>query len=667
MNENDPARLGREENSKTSRPAFTHCWFCHQFTRSGQCSFCGVDTETPIETRRGLVPNPLVSASQKIKTTVSVRAQKFRAKISEKRESNSFLVCGFCHQHTTAGICTTCGIETALSHTERREKHPHPLTKLHSRIKPLLANRRRSNDLIAPTDNSERPSSADYTTCWFCHQHTRRGLCSWCGIETETAAEDRTVLARRDVFVKIQHRFTPPLIKASQNIKLPLVRWNLWEHIVLGASLLKWSFLAGLIGVMAGTASAVFLLSLEAATSFRIAHPWLLWLLPVVGLIVGFVYHRWGKSVEAGNNLILDHIHEPAGGGVPILMAPLIYAATVLTHLFGGSAGREGTALQMGGSLAGWLSRKFSLRPEDTRLLLMAGMSAGFGSVFGVPLAGAVFGMEVQSVGRIRYDGIIPCLFGSIVGDWVCRRWGVEHGFYKIVENVSITPTLVFQLVIAGIVFGLVALLFSELTHAISEQAKRFIAWSPLRPAIGGVMIIALTYLTNGSDYLGLSLPLLSESVNGGQVLTYAFALKLLFTVVTLGFGFKGGEVTPLFVIGATLGYTLGWLMGVPPSLMASAGFIAVFAAAANTPITCFLMGIELFGGAYALPYGIVCVLAYVFSGHRGIYLAQRIEIPKSKSLPHTSIVTLREVRDNANVVPFPVGLTKEEAVAKAG
>lgn len=548
-----------------------------------------------------------------------------------KSRADSFVVCGFCHQHTSPGICTICGIETNLSPEDRRRRHPHPVRRIHSHLK---ARRGIVRDALPE----------DHVHCRYCRQAIRRGICTWC--ETDTEKPPETEQTERDLFLKIQHRFTPSLYKLASSVRLPLVRWDFWEQIVLGASLFKWIFLAGIIGILSGTASAIFLLSLDLATSFRILHPWLLWLLPASGLVVGWVYLKWGEKVAAGNNLILDHIHEP-GGGISILMAPLIYAATVLTHLFGGSAGREGTALQMGGALAAWLSRRLRLRPEDVRLMLMAGMSAGFGSVFGVPLAGAIFGMEVQSIGRIRYDGIIPCLFGSIIGDWVCRHWWrVEHGHYEVAaQGVSITAPLILKLIVAGIVFGIVALLFSELTHAISEQAKRFIGWSPLRPAVGGLAIIALTYLTNGSDYLGLSLPLLSASVNGGEVVAYAFALKLLFTVITLGFGFKGGEVTPLFVIGATLGYSLGILMGVPPSLLASAGFVAVFAAAANTPVTCFVMGIELFGAEYALPYGIVCILAYVFSGHRGIYLAQRIEVPKSKSLRHRAVSTLREVR----------------------
>jgi len=253
---------------------------------------------------------------------------------------------------------------------------------------------------------------ASFISCWFCNQQTDRGLCIWCGSDTETSPDVRGKFVASDPFVRLQRRFSPRLANISHSVRLPYIRWSPWEHVVLLSSLAKWTLLASIVGVLAGSASAVFLGSLGLATAFRVAHPWLLFLLPVCGLAVGYVYHKWGRSIEAGNNLILEHIHEPAGGGVPLLMALFILVATVLSHLFGASAGREGTALQMGGSLAAWISRRLRLRPEDTRLMLMAGMSAGFGAVFGVPLAGAIFGMEVQSVGRIRYNGILPCLVG---------------------------------------------------------------------------------------------------------------------------------------------------------------------------------------------------------------------------------------------------------------
>ncbi|MBL8197145.1 MAG: chloride channel protein, partial [Blastocatellia bacterium] len=258
--------------------------------------------------------------------------------------------------------------------------------------------------------------------------------------------EECTNIEKADLFSKIQRVCTPHLVSFSKTIQ-SFVGWDIWEHIVLAASTVKWALLASVVGILAGSASALFLTLLSSATEFRIAHPWMLWLLPLCGLLIGYVYYQWGKAVEKGNNLILDNIHQPKKV-VPLLMAPMILFSTVLTHLFGGSAGREGTAVQMGGSLASWLAQRLSLSAEDTRLILMAGMSAGFGAVFGTPLAGAIFGMEVQSVGRIRYEGIIPCLIASIVGDVICSLWGVSHTHYKHAEAVTLNGLLFAKLLI---------------------------------------------------------------------------------------------------------------------------------------------------------------------------------------------------------------------------
>jgi len=395
--------------------------------------------------------------------------------------------------------------------------------------------------------------------------------------------------------------------------------------------LIKWGLLGSAVGVLAGTASAVFLLSLTWATNFRLANPDILFLLPVGGFVIGWIYYRFAGSASKGNNLVIEEIHTNQSL-IPLRMAPLVLFGTVVTHLFGGSAGREGTAIQMGASLADSLRRALHLSPQDRRLMIMAGISGGFGSVFGTPVAGFVFGMEVQSVGRIRYEGIIPCLVAAVVGDLVTRAWGVTHTKYPILANVEIDPLLLLKVALAGIAFGLCSILFVELIHRIKHWQSRWIKYPPLRSFVGGVVIIVLTLLIGSRDYLGLSLPLIQQSVNGTGVVTFAFLLKLVFTAITLGSGFMGGEVTPLFVIGSTLGYTLGLLLGVNPAFMASIGFVAVFAGASNTPLACSLMALELFGvgGGSALYIIVGCVIAYLASGHRGIYTTQIVNAPKS-------------------------------------
>jgi H+/Cl- antiporter ClcA len=366
---------------------------------------------------------------------------------------------------------------------------------------------------------------------------------------------------------------------------------------------------------------------------------------------------------EGGNNLLMDAIHGHENGDsgtvVPSRMAPLILFATVITHLFGGSAGREGTAVQMGGSIASTIGRWFRLSSIDTRTLLMAGIAAGFGAVFGTPLAGAVFAMEVLAVGRMSYDALIPCLMAAVIGDWSCVAWGIHHTQYFISatapEPVGLTMDwlLTAKVALAAAAFGLVSVMFAELIHSINHIFKRTIAHPVIRPVVGGLMVIALVYLVGTRDYLGLgvsspdphTVTILSSFLPNGAT-PWSWWWKLLFTAVTLGSGFKGGEVTPLFFIGAALGNTLAHLMNVPVDLFAGLGFIAVFAGATNTPLACTLMGIELFGSHYTLYYAIACFLAYLCSGHSGIYLSQRIGTPKWNSGPLPPGASLRTVRD---------------------
>ena len=383
---------------------------------------------------------------------------------------------------------------------------------------------------------------------------------------------------------------------------------------------------------MAGSASALLLVSLNYATEIRERHVWLILLLAPAGWLVGQMYQLVGSSVEAGNNLILEETHDPKAT-IPLRMTPLILIGTFVTHLFGGSAGREGTAIQTGASLADQLAQPLRMTPADRRILLMAGISAGFASVFGTPLAGAIFGLEVLAVGRLSYDALAPCILAAFVGDLITKAWGVHHTIYRVTETPPMSFPGVFYAVIAGMVFGLIAMGFAKLTHQVSHVARKYISSAPLRPVAGGLIVTTAVFALGTSrtlKYLGLGLPTIVASFDS-KVPVYDFAAKSLFTAVTLGTGFKGGEVTPLFYIGSTLGNALSHLIPLPSSLLAAMGFVAVFAGAANTPVASTLMAVELFGaeaGAYA---GIACVISYLFSGHAGIYHAQRIG--KSKHL----------------------------------
>lgn len=378
------------------------------------------------------------------------------------------------------------------------------------------------------------------------------------------------------------------------------------------------------VGLITGAASWLLFEALDQATRTRLDHGWLVWLLPPMALVLGLVYHYGAGESSAGTSLVIsrslpsEDAKRPVT--VPYRLAPLIFGATWTAQLVGASVGREGAAIQIGGSLTGLVSRPLRLQPRDTRLLLVAAMAGAFGGAFGVPVAGAVFGLEVQQTGRLRYEGLAPALAASITADRVVEALGRSTPITNI--DVDLEGSLVVRLALVGLAAGVAARVFIALTAAVRRHLSRQVAWAPLRPVVGATATLLLMVLV-GRDYLGLSLPLVDGALSGELADWWDPALKILFTAVALGSGIPGGEVTPLFVVGATLGSVLTAPLGLPPVVGAAAAFAAVFGAAANTPIACTVLAVELFGADMAVPAAIVCIVAFAVSPERGIYEGQ--------------------------------------------
>lgn len=409
-----------------------------------------------------------------------------------------------------------------------------------------------------------------------------------------------------------------------------------WRHVSTGIAraatagrhLVEQVGLGLLAGIPAGIASYLFLRALDAVIGFREDEaPWLLYLLPVAGFGIVAFYHHLGGRAARGSNLVIEEVHEPMEG-VPARLAPMVFAGATVGHLFGAAVGREGAAIQMSASLADTAARTLGIGGRLRKELLVAAIAAGFGSLFGMPVAGAVFALEVQAVGRIRYEAVLAAFTGALVGAHTVTLLGVEHpALPQLTLDVDVWMAV--RLGVAGIAFGLCASLFVWTTHRVKDVLQP-IGYPPVRGAIVGAVVVLGTFVV-GRDYLSLSEPLANAALAGAAVASFAWLGKLVFTAVCLGGGLPGGEVAPLFVIGSTLGAALADPLDIPRPTLAGVGFVAVLAGAANTPIACTVLAAELFGGGLLVPAAIACAVAFVCSGHVGIYSSQVVEIRKRR------------------------------------
>lgn len=375
--------------------------------------------------------------------------------------------------------------------------------------------------------------------------------------------------------------------------------------------------LSALSGLLAGFGGWVFLVVLDAVTDVRLARQWLVLGLPVAGVLTLLVVRRVSQSGSNGNDLVfrqLDRVDE----GIPTTLAPIVVVGTWITHLFGGSAGREGTALQMSAALTDTMNRRLRVSDEDRRVLLGVALAAGFGAVFGTPLAGAVFATEVHSRWRLRWSLLAPSLVAAFVGDAVVRLLGYRHAETPIVA-LGLDPSTLAACIVLGLGAGIVATAYVRAVRGVRRVLGRRVQRPAWRLATGGFVVIVLT-ATFGSDSLGLSTQLADRALAGDALNASVFLLKLVFTAVTAGSGFIGGEVTPLFVMGATFGSAIAATLGLPIVAASAFGFVAVFGAAAHVPLACAVMAFELFG-VDSLPHAlVVCIVASLIARHPGVH-----------------------------------------------
>jgi H+/Cl- antiporter ClcA len=390
---------------------------------------------------------------------------------------------------------------------------------------------------------------------------------------------------------------------------------------------LRWVVLGIMVGAISGLLSAAFIESLTWATNTRVDNNWLIWTLPFAGLLVGLLYHYLGQGLDRGSNLLIEQVHSYSQW-IPSRLTPLIFVTSVISHLAGASVGREGAALQLAAGATDPLSKRLGLDPADRSLMLITAIAGGFGSVFGVPLAGAVFALEVQRVGRVRYEALVPAFIASFVGDSLVQALGVQHTIYPQMITVDWSLSTAWRVILFGLFAGLIAYAFVRLTHFFKKAFSRFISWYPARPMVGGLLLAIIIATCGWRDYQGLSLSLLLNALNGST--GGHFEIKLLLTSLSIGAGFVGGEVIPLFIIGGLAGAAFGSLVGANIAVFAMVGSVAVLAGAANTPLACILLGVELFGGHGLIFFAVACVAAYATSGHTGIYHAQKVVAHKS-------------------------------------
>lgn len=395
----------------------------------------------------------------------------------------------------------------------------------------------------------------------------------------------------------------------------------------------KWFLLSGLSGALCGLVGTAFSYGIRFVTKTRGDYPWFLYLLPVAGLIIVFLYQILDVKQDKGTNLVLSSVQDPKEK-VPLKISFLMFVSTLLTHLGGGSAGREGAALQIGAGISTAVGRLFPIDKEDRSLIVMCGMAGLFSALFGTPITAAIFSIEVVTVGVIQCSALFPCLLSSLVAVGIAHLFHVAPESYEILAAPEFGFLPMGQVLLLGILCAAVSVLFCVAMHKTKHLFSKYIKNPYLTVLAGSAIIILLTLLIGNQDFNGAGGAIIEKAMEG-EALPYAFLLKIVFTAITLGCGFKGGEIVPCFFIGSTFGCIVGPLLGLPASFGAGLGLIGVFCGCVNCPLASILLGVELFGGEHLLSYAIICIVSFLLSGRYSLYATQKLAYSKCK--PHAS------------------------------
>jgi H+/Cl- antiporter ClcA len=409
------------------------------------------------------------------------------------------------------------------------------------------------------------------------------------------------------------------------------MRKSITEESILLISILKWFVLASLVGVSVGISTTVFLVALEWSSARLGQNSYFFFLLPVALALSSYISKYLAPEAEGhGTEKVIEAVHRRSGR-IKAIVVPVKLVTTIITLACGGSAGKEGPCAQIGGGLASTIGNLLRFDDADRRKLVICGISAGFSSVFGTPIAGAMFGLEVLFVGGIRYDVLLPTFIAGVMGYQVSSSLGITYFYHQIDFVPAFSELFFIKVIIAGVLFGLCSLLLIETLNYFNHLSRKIPWWDPLKGLLGGFALVILALLLS-TRYLGLGLETIESALDGAHIVWYSFLAKILFTCITLTFGGSGGMVTPIFFIGATLGSLLAELFGVDPATFAAIGMVSLLAGAANTPIAASILAVELFGAKIAPYAAVACVTSFLMTGHRSVYPSQIFAMMKSSS-----------------------------------